>query len=298
MHSEREEGPIGFVGIGNMGFPIAMRLVEQGFDVVVHDLREEALARAAERGARTAASLAELARECRVVSVVLVDDDQVRVTVAGEGGLLDLLPRGSAVVVQATVLPSTVIDLGAPAAERGIDLIDAPVSGGSVRAEEGALAVMVGGEDAAVERCLPMLEPQGNVHRMGPLGSGQVMKLVNNIMFGGAKAFAFEGFKLAAAYGIEESVVREVASHGTGDSFFLHHVEHIDDLLVNHTLAGTDALWDIFSKDSWSALTAAHDRSLRLPLVGLLTQLYAGLHQERLELVRLRQAAATGSGAS
>jgi len=224
------------------------------------------------------------------VSVVLVDDEQVHRAVAGAGGLLDLLQPGAAIVVQSTVLPSTVVELGRLAAERGIGLIDAPVSGGSVRAEEGTLAVIVGGEDAVVERCLPMLEPLGTVYRLGALGNGQVMKLVNNVMGMGAKAVAYEALGLASAYGIGEEAARAAASSGSADSHFLHHVEHFDDLLLNHTLAGTDALWDLLSKDPWHALVAAHDRGLRLPFTALLGQVYAGIQQQRLELVRQRLA--------
>jgi 3-hydroxyisobutyrate dehydrogenase len=118
---------LGLIGIGNMGMPIARSVARSGIELYVYDLREAALEEARGLGASTVGSVAELAKLCSVVSLVVVDDAGVRDVLTGEGGLLDALARGSVVMIQSTVLPQTVRDLAALAGDRGIQLIDAPM---------------------------------------------------------------------------------------------------------------------------------------------------------------------------
>jgi 3-hydroxyisobutyrate dehydrogenase len=118
---------LGLIGIGNMGMPIARSVARSGIELYVYDLREAALEEARGFGASTVGSVAELAKLCSVVSLVVVDDAGVRDVLTGEGGLLDALARGSVVMIQSTVLPQTVRYLAALAGDRGIQLIDAPM---------------------------------------------------------------------------------------------------------------------------------------------------------------------------
>jgi 3-hydroxyisobutyrate dehydrogenase len=254
---------VGIIGLGDMGAAIASSVVRT-FPVIAFDLRKEAVDKLVALGARRADSVQALADHCEIVVLVVVDDKQVNHVV---GELLRHPGKLHTIIVSSTVLPSTVIALSEQASKVGLDLIDAPVSGGAERASVGTLTLLIGGEQAAVRRCWPILESFGRaLFHLGPVGAGSAGKLVNNLLSLGGNILILEAMQLAEAYGISEDAVTEFIPLGTGDSRNIRTWGRIDRARRGHTLAGTPALYEIFSKDVKTAALAAGQRGVVLPI--------------------------------
>jgi len=254
---------VGIIGLGDMGAAIASSVVRT-FPVIAFDLRKEAVDKLVALGARRADSVQALADQCEIVILVVVDDKQVNHVV---GELLRHPGKLRTIIVSSTVLPSTVIALSEQAGKVGLDLIDAPVSGGAERASVGTLTLLIGGEQAAVQRCWPILESFGAaLFHLGPVGAGSAGKLVNNLLSLGGNILILEAMQLAEAYGISEDAVTEFIPLGTGDSRNIRTWGRIDRARRGHTLAGTPALYEIFSKDVKTAALAAGQRGVVLPI--------------------------------
>ena len=172
---------IGFIGLGNMGRPMAERLLGAGFALAVSD-RDRARVRAFAGRAAAPASLAELGRASDLVITILPDGEAVRGVVAGPGDCVaDGLGAGSVVIDMSSASPVGTRALGQTLAARGIALVDAPVSGGVKRAADGSLAIMAGGDPAVIERCRPILAAMGKqIFLAGPLGCGHAMKALKD----------------------------------------------------------------------------------------------------------------------
>ncbi len=202
---------VGFVGLGQMGALIAGHLVGWPGGLVVYDVRPQACAPLAGQGARVAGSVAELAATADVVSVMVLDDTQVR-SVVDE--LLTVGRPGSVVAVHSTIRPQTAVELAGQAADRGVDVLDAPVSGGVAGATRGRLAVMVGGDRAAYERCREVFAcwAQLVVH-VGPAGAGTRTKLARNLVGYVGYCAAAEAQRLAEATGVDLGKLGAVVRH-------------------------------------------------------------------------------------
>jgi 3-hydroxyisobutyrate dehydrogenase-like beta-hydroxyacid dehydrogenase len=254
---------VGIVGLGDMGAALATSIV-RAFPVVAFDLREEAIEKLVALGARPASSLRALADQSDVVLVVVVDDEQVTRVV---GELLRHPGKLHTIIVSSTVLPSTVIALREEAARVGLDLIDAPVSGGAEKAARGIITVLIGGEQVPVRRCWRILESFGkSLFHIGPVGAGSAAKLVNNLLSLAGNMLILEAMQLAAAYGISEDAVTEFVTVSAGDSRNIRTWGRMDRARRSHTLAGTPALYEVFSKDVNAAALAAGQRGVVLPI--------------------------------
>jgi 3-hydroxyisobutyrate dehydrogenase len=198
----------GFIGLGNIGLPMAKRLAA-GLATTVYDV---VAGRAAEvEGARAAASPREVAAASDVVGLCVRDDADVRAVMEGSDGVLAGAARGTIVAVHSTVLPGTVESVAAAAREHGVEVIDACITGGAAGAEQGALTVMAGGDAATIERARPFFDCFANkVVRTGPLGSGCKMKLCNNLMTYLAWTSIYEATMLARAAGLSQEALEEV----------------------------------------------------------------------------------------
>ncbi len=173
----------GFIGLGDQGAPMAGQMLKKGLDVTVWARRPEALEPFIAEGAKTARSPAALGAACDLVGVCVVNDKDVLEVVAGENGLLSGMKAGGVILVHSTVSPETVKDLERLAGEKGVRLLDAPVSGGNRGGLAGTLTVMVGGDPEVLETARPMLETFAEkIFHLGPVGSGQAIKLVNNTL--------------------------------------------------------------------------------------------------------------------
>ncbi|MGV9675716.1 NAD(P)-dependent oxidoreductase [Nocardia sp. NPDC003482] len=214
MTDENADAPVGFIGLGNMGAPMAKRLLEWAGGLVVCDVRAEAIAPFTEAGARAADDPAALATEARVISVTVIDDGQVRDVVNGPKGILRTAAPGTVVAVHSTISDTTAEELAALCAEHGVEFVDAPVSGGAGAAEKGALAVMVGGTKTAVERIRPPFGLFSNlIVHAGDVGAGTRMKLARNLLHFVSFTAATEAQRLAEAAGLNITKLGKVVRH-------------------------------------------------------------------------------------
>jgi 3-hydroxyisobutyrate dehydrogenase-like beta-hydroxyacid dehydrogenase len=267
-----ENTTVGIVGLGDMGAAIARSIVRT-FPVIAFDLRQEAVDKLVALGARRADSVQALADRCEVILLVVVDDKQVNRVVSD---LLSHPGKLHTIIVSSTVLPSTVIALSEQAAKAGLDLIDAPVSGGAERASAGTITVLIGGEAPVVQRCWRIFESFGrSLFHLGPIGAGSAGKLVNNLLSLGGNMLVLEAMQLAEAYGISEDAVTEFIPLGTGDSRNIRTWGRIDRTRRSHTLAGTPAIYEIFSKDVKAAAMAAGERGVVLPIAATIGAMMA-----------------------
>jgi 3-hydroxyisobutyrate dehydrogenase len=171
----------------------------------------------------------------------------------------------------------------------GLDLIDAPVSGGAEKASAGTITVLIGGDEAAVQRCWRIFESFGRgLFHLGPVGAGSAAKLVNNLLSLGGNMLILEAMQLADAYGLSEDVVTEFVTLGTGDSRNIHTWGRIDRARRGHTLAGTPALYEIFSKDVKAAAVAAGQRGVMLPIAAAIGAMMAEKLKARDQLLEAR----------
>jgi 3-hydroxyisobutyrate dehydrogenase-like beta-hydroxyacid dehydrogenase len=254
---------VGIVGLGDMGAAIAASIVRT-FRVIAFDLRAQAIDKLVALGAQRASSLQALAGQCDVLIVVVVDDEQVRQVV---GELVRHPGKLHTIIVSSTVLPSTVIALSEQAGKVGLDLIDAPVSGGPEKASRGIITVLIGGGQTPVRRCWRILESFGKgLFHLGPIGAGSAAKLVNNLLSLGGNMLILEAMQLADAYGISEDAVTEFVTVSAGDSRNIRTWGRMDRARRSHTLAGTAALYEVFSKDVKAAALAAGQRGVVLPI--------------------------------
>ncbi|MDO9495088.1 MAG: NAD(P)-dependent oxidoreductase [Nocardioides sp.] len=203
---------VGFVGLGNIGKPMALRLAAaDGIDLTVFDVAREPLVELEAAGAGVAESVAALAAGSDVVCVMVRDDDQVR-DVLGE--ILGVAGDAQTVVIHSTVAPTTPAELADTAARHGVKVVDAPVSGGAMGAADGTLAIMVGGSDEAFAAARPALEAMGSlVTHAGPIGAGTKLKLARNLMHFVAFTAATEAQRLAEAAGLDLVELGKVVRH-------------------------------------------------------------------------------------
>lgn len=201
----------GFIGLGNIGGPMARRLLANEDGLVVFDLVPEAYEKLVAKGAVAAVDVADVARKADVISVVVRDDDQVRDVVAE---LLAASRPGLVIAIHSTIKASTAIALAEVAEPLGVHIVDAPISGGAMGAHAGTLAIMVGGSDEAIELCRPVFSHlAAMVSHMGPVGAGTRTKLARNMMHFVAYTAAGEAQRLADAAGISVAELGNIVRH-------------------------------------------------------------------------------------
>jgi len=204
---------IGFVGLGNMGGPMAANLVAAGHDVAGFDVVAERVADLERLGARGASSAADASRGAEVVSIVVLDGDQLDAVTSGPDGVLAGVAPGAVVAVHSTVHPDAVARVAA-AAPAGVDVLDAPISGGVPGAREARLAIMVGGGADAFARARPAFESMGSlVVHLGPPGAGLAAKLARNLMGYVSFLAAQEGRWLADAADVDLDLLMQILEH-------------------------------------------------------------------------------------
>jgi 3-hydroxyisobutyrate dehydrogenase len=213
---------IGFIGLGNMGGPMLANLVKAGHTVRAFDLSDAALAKAEANGASRAATAAEAAGGAEVVVSMLPAGQHVRGVYMGDGGVIAAASPGALLIDCSTIDVDSARAVSAAAAEAGLLMVDAPVSGGVGGAEAGTLTFMVGGPDAAVEASRPILECMGKavVHAGGP-GTGQAAKICNNMMLGIQMLSVAEAFMLAKRLGLDAQKLFDVSSKASGQCWSL-----------------------------------------------------------------------------
>jgi 3-hydroxyisobutyrate dehydrogenase len=213
---------VGFVGLGDQGAPMAQRIVDAGFPLTVWARRPASLEPFARTAARTAPDLPALGRHSDLVSVCVIDDDGVRDVVLGAGGALAGMAPGGIIAVHSTVSPRTCAEIALAAAPAGVAVVDAPVSGGGHMAAAGKLLVLVGGADTDVARAMPVFRTYGDpVLHVGPLGSGELVKLINNALMTAQLGLADDALRTAASLGLDPGAVAAAVLQASGASFSL-----------------------------------------------------------------------------
>ena len=208
---------IAFIGLGNMGAPMALNLIKAGHEVAVFDLVAPAMDPVVKAGARGAKSATDAASGAQVVISMLPASQHVESLYLGEEGLLTRIADGALVIDCSTIAPQSARKVALAAAARGLDMVDAPVSGGTGGAVAGTLTFIVGGEPAVFERARPVLEQMGkNIVHAGACGAGQVAKIANNMMLGIQMAGAAEALALGVANGLDPVVLSDIISKSSG----------------------------------------------------------------------------------
>lgn len=210
---------IGFVGLGNMGLPMALNLVKAGHEVAGFDLSAEAKAKLAEAGGRAAASLAEVAAGVEVIVSMLPEGRHVE---AVYGELFGLVPAGTLFIDSSTIHVESARKVATEGTAKGHVVVDAPVSGGTGGAAAGTLTFMVGGTDAGFAAAKPILEKMGkNIVHAGAAGAGQAAKICNNMILGISMVAVCEGFALAEKLGLDAQKLFDVASTSSAQCWAL-----------------------------------------------------------------------------
>jgi 3-hydroxyisobutyrate dehydrogenase-like beta-hydroxyacid dehydrogenase len=257
---------VGCLGLGNMGSGIAENILRAGFEVTVFDVRPEARNRLQQLGAKSAESPAEAARDVSVLTVTVLNDQQVRQVLLGEDGAASVLPPGAVVIVHSTVSPHICRELAEVLAVRGVQLIDAPVSGGASAADGGALTLMIGGQEDAVTAAAPVLEVVSRERfHVGPVGTGQIAKLVNNLMGIVNRVAVGEGLALARAAGLREDAMLGVLRASSGNSWQVEHWRDMQEVARDST-TGAEGMAQMAKKDLGLAHRLGDELGIAMPM--------------------------------
>ena len=278
-----------------MGTPMAANLLGAGFDVVAWNRGPAPLAALVERGARPADGPAAVAREAEVLISILADDDAVAAVLDGEDGAIAAAAPGSLVIDMSTVSPALARELAAAGAERGVAVLDAPVSGGDVGAREGTLSIMVGGEAADVERAGPVFDALGSrVTHCGPAGSGQAVKACNQVLVAVIFAGLSEALVLGSKLGVDPATLLDAVGGGIAGNRIM---EVRRENFLRHDFAPGFKV-DLHHKDLEIALAAAGEADVPLPLSAAVQQMFRQLRaaghggEDDSALLRVAEAAA------
>ncbi len=264
---------VGFIGLGNIGKPMAVNVATAGFDLMVYDVREEPLTELAALGATVAHSPREIGAHGEIIELVVVDDAQVEAVTLGEGGVLSGAKPGSIIAIHSTVHPKTVRKIAELAKARGVDVIDAQVSGGERGAQAKTLCYMVGGDKALFERCRPVFATSGaNIFHLGELGAGAIAKLAHNLIVYVNMLAASEGMRLTEKAGLDLKALQEVVHVSAGQSRVADNWLQQRRLKEAYT-SGPQGLMQLIHKDLRLALELGHDIGLPLPGAALTQQL-------------------------
>lgn len=259
---------VGFIGLGNMGRPMAANVLKAGFDLMVFDLRPEPLKELAAMGAKVARSLKEVGAHGEVIEMAVVDDAQVEAVIAGGEGLLTTARAGAVIAIHSTIHPDTTKKVAGIAKTKGVGVVDAQMSGGSTGASGRTLCFMVGGEKDLLEKCRPVLEASGkNIFHVGALGNGSAAKAAQQTMVVINMLSAHEGMSLARKAGIDPKVFEEMVRVSAGQS---HMADHWLDFSAR---AADDHMRELFFKGVCPALELAHEKGVSVPGLALAQQM-------------------------
>ena len=255
--------PIAFIGLGNMGLPMVANLIKAGHRVHASDVRSEAVEAAVAQGAVAARSAADATRQAEVVVTMVPNSPEVEVAYLGAGGVLEGARRGQIAIDMSTIDPATTRKVGARLDAAGIRMLDAPVSGGVPGAVAGTLTIMVGGDPAVFADARPILGLMGkNVVHVGPLGSGEVAKICNNLLAGVSMVAAAEAFTIGIRAGVDPKILHEVIRTSSGNCWALEHNCPVPGLVPKSASNRDFApgfMTDLMAKDLSLARAAARD---------------------------------------
>lgn len=261
---------IGFIGLGIMGKPMAHNLIEAGYELVVYNRSREAVDELAGEGAGAAGSPREVTEQSDVVITMLPDSPQVREVVADEGGILEGIKEGALVIDMSTISPVVTEELAARIQEKGAAMLDAPVSGGDVGAQNGTLSIMVGGDEADFERAKPLFDVMGGtVTHVGPTGAGQVTKAANQIVVALTIEAVSEALVLGARGGVPPEKILDVLGGGLAGNKVM---EVKREKFLSHDFS-PGFRSELHHKDLGIALAAGREYGVALPVTAMVDQM-------------------------
>jgi 2-hydroxy-3-oxopropionate reductase len=267
---------IGFIGLGVMGRPMALNLLKHGHPLVVYSRSAPPVDALVREGAARADSPADVARRATRIFTMVPDSPDVELVMEGPNGIFSALQRGTILIDTSSIAPATAQRLAARARDLGAVMLDAPVSGGEVGAIDGTLSIMVGGDADAFARVKPMLDVIGNpdrVIRIGGSGAGQICKVCNQIVIGGALAAVSEAFALARKAEVDVALVRQALLGGFAASRVLD--VHGQRMLDGNYKPGFRA--ELYAKDLKIAADALSAHSSPAPVSAAVHQLAVAL---------------------
>lgn len=261
-----------FIGLGTMGYPMAGHLQQKSFDLSVYNRsKDKAQQWSTQYQIAASATLAKAVAEAEIVAVCLGADADVREVLAGEGGVFSAMPRGGVVIDHSTTSAALAREMAACAQERDISFIDAPVSGGEAGAINGRLTVMAGGDETVFARIEPVLAAYATRYQcLGPVGSGQLAKMVNQICIAGLVQGLAEGMHFGAAAGLNMNAVLDVIGAGAAQSWQMDN--RAKTMLAGEFDFGFAVDW--MRKDLGYVLDEARQRKVSLPVTALVDQFY------------------------
>lgn len=263
---------IGFIGLGIMGGPMAANLVQAGHEVIGYNRSDPPVERLARAGGKPAGSIREATEGADIVITMLPDSPDVRRVVLEPDGVLEHADRGSLLIDMSTVSPDTSRSVAEAASANGVEVLDAPVSGGEAGAIEGSLSIMVGGTEDAFTRARPVLEAVGStIVHVGGHGAGQTVKAANQLMVAGIISLVSEALVLLEASGVDAERGVEVLAGGLAGNRILD--RKAAGMLARDFKPGFRI--DLHDKDMGIALASARSAGVALPVTGLTSQLVA-----------------------
>jgi 3-hydroxyisobutyrate dehydrogenase len=269
---------IGFIGVGNMGGPMARNLLSAGHQVTVYDLSEEAVAALVDAGATAAGSPAETVGRAEVVLTMLPAGGHVRAVYTEQGGVIESVADGTLLIDCSTIDVASARAVSGAAAEKGLAMLDAPVSGGVSGAEGAALTFMVGGDAEAFARAEPILANMGKkIVHAGGSGNGQAAKICNNMILGVSMIALGEAFTLGEKLGLDAQALFDISSNASGSCWaMLNHlpVPGIVETAASNRDFKPGFAVDMMLKDLRLAQQAAHDVGAATPMGAEAAALY------------------------
>ena len=271
---------IGFIGLGIMGKPMSKNLLKAGHELVVCDFNKDAVAEVVAAGAKEGANGAEIAKECDVIITMLPNSPHVRSVALGENGIVEGAHEGTVLIDMSSIDPVESKKIGAELAKKGIEMLDAPVSGGEPKAIDGNLSVMVGGKKELFDKYYDMLMVMaGSVVYVGELGSGNVAKLANQIVVAVNIAAVGEALSFAKKAGTDPELVYQAIRGGLAGSTVMDAKAPM--MLSRNFKPGFRI--ELHIKDLTNALNAAHAIAAPVPLTGQLMEMMQALKADGYE---------------
>ncbi|MBW3632609.1 MAG: 2-hydroxy-3-oxopropionate reductase [Chloroflexi bacterium] len=268
--------PIGFIGLGIMGKPMARNLAAAGYTLVIYNRSQDDIDTLLAEGGQfqAAGSPCDVAERTKAVITMLPDSPDVRDVVLGDNGVLPALGTGHLLIDMSTIAPATAVEVNGAVRERGARALDAPVSGGDKGAIAGTLSIMVGGDAEDVQRAMPLFEAMGKtIVHVGGAGAGQIVKACNQVVVAVNYAAVSEALVLGAKAGVDPDKIVQVLSGGLAASRVL---ELKGQTMIAHQFA-PGFRTDLHRKDLGIALSTAGANSVPTPITALVTQLFEAL---------------------
>jgi 2-hydroxy-3-oxopropionate reductase len=265
---------VGFIGLGIMGGPMAANLVKAGFDVIGYNRTPEPIQRLVEQGGRGADGLAEAVRDVDVVVTMVPDSPDVEAVALGEDGIYAHAKRGTLHLDMSSIRPDVAKQVAEAGRERGIRVLDAPVSGGEQGAIDATLSIMVGGDPSDFADARPVLEAVGTtVVHVGPVGSGQTVKAANQLIVAGTIELVAEAIVFLEAYGVDMEAAIKVLAGGLAGNAILE--RKAGGMLRRDFTPGFRI--ELHHKDMGIVTSAAREAGVVVPLGAVVAQLIASL---------------------